>query len=163
MSSFGVVSTLTAPVLKDVTQPDLIKFDVEFTSYKEKIADLNRSRDTSRQITPASFRQCVDPTLLQSLCLLGQIEGASNATAATNDNVKKLFDARLVAAPEDLTERVRAALDSVQYEVNKQDPSGAALSFIVKVVTALDKNNASEVIDEKDTCKVPDVEATAKA
>ena len=46
MSSFGVISALTAPVLEDVTQPDLIKFEVENSSYKEKVAHLNRSRDT---------------------------------------------------------------------------------------------------------------------
>lgn len=88
MSSFSVVSLLTAPALKDVTQPDLIKFDVEFTSYQDKVLDLNLDRDTSRQITSASIRQWQGPLLLQSICRLEKIEGASNATAATNDIVK---------------------------------------------------------------------------
>ena len=83
----------------------------------------------------------------------GQIEGATNATEATDEKVRSWFDARLVTAPEELTDRVRSALESVKYQVNKQDPSGAALRFIVKIVTALDRNNASEVIDDMVTAK----------
>jgi len=37
--------------------------------------------------------------------------------------------------------------------VDRKDPSGTTLAFVVNVVTALDKNNASEVIKNKDTCK----------
>lgn len=153
MSTYGIVSALVAPTLKDVTQPDLIEFEIEYTAYKEKVADINRSRDTTRRISPASIRQCLDPVLLQGLCLLGQIEGADSASQATDAKVRAWFDARLATAPEDMTERVRSALGSVNYEINKQDPGGAVLSFIGKVVSALDKNNASEVIQDKDTCK----------
>lgn len=120
MSSFGIVSTLNAPVLKDVTQPDLIRFDVEYTAYKEKVSDLNRTRDASRHIITATIRQCLDPTLLRSLCLLGQIDGASNAGDSTDASVETWFDTRVQAAPEDLTERVRSALETVKHEVNKQ-------------------------------------------
>ena len=153
MSSFCAISALAAPVLEDVTQPDLIKFEVDYSSYKEKVADLNGTRDTSRQIIATTIRQCLDPLLLQSLCLLGQIESATNATEATDEKVKSCFDARLVSAPAYLTERARCALEFVKYQVNKQYPSGEALRFIVKIVTALDRNNASEAIDDKDTAK----------
>lgn len=152
MSSYGVVSALVAPQLKDVTKPDLIKFEIECTAYKEKVADINRSRDTVRRISPTSIRQCLNPVLLQSLCLLGQIEGAATASQATDAKVKAWFDARLVTAPEELTERVPSVLDSVKFECNKRDPSDEALSFIVKVVSALDESNASEVIQDKETC-----------
>lgn len=153
MSSYGVVSTANAPVLKRVTKADLISFDTDYEAYKEKISDVNRNRDASRQIDPASIRQCMEPTLLHSLCILGQIDNATELSQATDAAVKKWFEDRLATNPEDLTERVRSALDSVKYKVDNTDPSGAALTFIIDVVTALDKNNASEVIKDKDPCK----------
>lgn len=153
MSDCGVVATVSAPLLKGVTQAELIKFDLEYDAYKDKVADINRSRDSARRITPATMKHCIDPVLLQSLCLLGQIENAENASQATDAKVKHWFDARLQIAPEDLTERVRSALDYVQYKQERRDPSGAALRFVVDVVSALDQNNASEVLDDKDVCK----------
>jgi len=153
MSSYGVVATVVAPTLKGVRQSDLIKFEIEYDAYKERVADVNRSRDASRRIQPASIRHCIDASLLHSLCILGQIDSATQLSEATDVNVKKWFEDRLQTSPEDLTERVRSALDSVQYSVDRKDPSGAALAFVVNVVTALDKNNASEVVKDTDTCK----------
>jgi len=146
VSSYGVVATVVAPTLKGVRQSDLIKFEIEYDAYKERVADVNRSRDASRRIQPASIRHCIDASLLHSLCILGQIDSATQLSEATDVNVKKWFEDRLQTSPEDLTERVRSALDSVQYSVDRKDPSGAALAFVVNVVTALDKSNASEVV-----------------
>ena len=153
MYSYGVVSTVTAPVLNQVTQSHLIEFETEYEAYKENVADVNRNRDASRHISPASVRQCMEPALLHSLCILGQIEGAEELRDATDDAVKKWFEERLATEPEDLTERVRSALDAIKYTVDNKDPSGAALTFIVEVVKSLDKNNASEVLKDKETCK----------
>ena len=75
MSNFGVVSTVTAPVLRSVKQTDLIQFETEYSAYKEKIADINRTQDDDHQVSPATVRNCIDPMLLHSLCILRQIGG----------------------------------------------------------------------------------------
>jgi len=41
MSSYGVVATVVAPTLKGVRQSDLIKFEIEYDAYKERVADVN--------------------------------------------------------------------------------------------------------------------------
>lgn len=89
MSSFGVVSTVSPRTLKGVTQPELIQFEIEYPVYEEKIVEVNRSRDNARRIRPASIRNCFDPTLLQSLCILGQIDEATTLADGTDSSVKK--------------------------------------------------------------------------
>lgn len=37
MSAYGTVSTISAPVLSSTTQPSLIRFEVEFAAYKERV------------------------------------------------------------------------------------------------------------------------------
>eukprot|EP00171_Calliarthron_tuberculosum_P004521 IDg4521t1 len=84
MSNFGVVSTISAPVLKSVTHSALIQFQTDYKAYTEKVADINRNRNEDNKIEAASIRNCFEPILLSSLCLLGQIEGASTAEAASD-------------------------------------------------------------------------------
>lgn len=153
MATYGVVSTINPPMLSSIKQPSLIKFEVDYVAYKDKVADVNRTRNEEEQLIPASIRQCVKPELLQSLCIIGEIIGATTVEEATDENVKEWFDARLTAAPKDISERVRSAIDSVTYKQCKQDPSGAAMEFVLNIITALDKNNASEVVQESEKSK----------
>eukprot|EP00171_Calliarthron_tuberculosum_P002633 IDg2633t1 len=153
MSNFGLVSTIQAPALKPVTQPSLIQFETEYAAYKVQVADINRNRDEVNQITAASIKNCLEPMMLHSLCILGQIPGASSVEQATDNNVKAWFETRLRSAPRDLTERVRSAVHSVKFIQCKEDPAGAALSFVLDAVKALDRNNASEVVTDKERCK----------
>ncbi len=100
MLAYGAFATISAPSLKNVTQPGLIKLEIEYTVYKEKISEVNRARKASRQVSPASIRNCIEPVLLQRLCILGQIEGAESVEEATNEKVQKWFDDRIASAPE---------------------------------------------------------------
>ncbi len=61
MPAFGTVSTVIPPTLKKFTQPGVIQFGTEYTVYKEQIAEVNRSLDASRRVTPASIRNCINP------------------------------------------------------------------------------------------------------
>ena len=153
MSDYGVVSTINPPTLLNVRQDTLIKFDNDYTKYVDKIRQVNQGRPTNNKIVPSSIRQCLDGTLLNTLCIIGKIEDAETMEDATDDAVEKWFRKHLSLAPEDLTERVRAALDSVQYFANPQDPGGSATDFIVDIVSALDRNNASEIVKDKESCK----------
>lgn len=80
-----VVSTLTAPLLVNITQPSLIRFEVEYAGY---LVDVNRSRSAANRIKLASNRLCNRPKLLQSLCILGEINGAETVEDSADDNVK---------------------------------------------------------------------------
>eukprot|EP00171_Calliarthron_tuberculosum_P023074 IDg23074t1 len=95
----------------------------------------------------------MEPILLTSLCIVGQIENASKPEEATDESVEKWFKNRLRTAPRDLAERVRSSVDSVAYKVSKEDPQGAALTFVLDVVKALERNNASDVFKDKERCK----------
>ncbi len=153
MSAFGAVATISAPALKSVTQLDLIKFEIEYIVYKEKIAEVYRVKEASRQVIPASIRNCIEPVLLQSLCILGQIEGAESVEEATDDKVQIGSMIASHPLPRDAAERVRSAVDSVKYEECKKDPAGAALSFVLSTIAALDKNNVSDIVKDDELCK----------
>lgn len=153
MSDYGVVSTINPPTLTNVRQDTLIKFDNDYTKYLEKVRQVNETTSNSNKIAASSIRHCLDATLLNTLCIIGKIEDAETMEEATDDAVEKWFKKHLSLAPEDMTERVRAALDSVRYQVNPQDPSGSAADFVVDIVSALDRNNASEIVKDKDSCK----------
>ena len=153
MSNFGVVSTLSAPVLKGVTQPCVIQFDNAYKAYTEKVADVNRARDETDKIVPASIKNCVEPMLLSSLCTLGKIEGATKLEDTTDEMVEKWFNDRIKSTPRDLSERVRAAINSVSYKQCPEDPSGAALTFVVNIVKALEKQNAVCITTDKELSK----------
>lgn len=77
---------------------------------------MNRFRDWTRRVSSASIRNYVDLTLLQSLCILGQIEGLSTFEQASDHSVGRWLDGRLALAPYDMAERVRYAIDSVTYQ-----------------------------------------------
>ena len=153
MSDYGVVSKITASTLSIVRQDSLIKFDNEYTWYSDKIKQVNLGRASSSRITPSSIRQCIDATLQTTLCIIGKKDNASTMEEANDGTVQKWVEEQLSLAPEDLTERVRSAIDSVCCQVNKQGPSGSALYFVVNIVSALDRNNASEIIKDKEACK----------
>lgn len=75
---------------------------------------------------------------------------------ATADNVQKWFDERLEDTPRDMEERITSAISSVKYKTWVKDPAGAAMGFIIDIVTALDQNNASEVLKDQHRAKIVD-------
>lgn len=107
-SNYGIVSAISAPVLSSLKQQSVIQFETEYSACLNQINDINRSRTFANRITPASVRQCLAPTFLNSLCIIGRIDGASSSDEATDASVKKWFQERLDAVPKDLAERVRS-------------------------------------------------------
>ena len=152
MSNFGVISTISAPTLSSAKQAAIIKFETEYAAYKSKIDDVNRSRPPSQRIQAASIKQWLAPSFLSSLCLMGRIEGANSPSQAFDETVKDWFDQRLGANPKDISERVRSALSSVEFTKCSQDPQGNVTDFVINIVAALDKNNASSIITEQKAC-----------
>lgn len=153
MSNYGIISTVEPPVLKDVKQSSLIKFEIEYSQYKEKIKEINRTRPESSVIEPASIRQCVDAVLLNTVCILGEIEDATSLEEATDEKVQKWFNECSQVAPVSMMERVNAALNNITFTPDKNDASGAVRCFVIDVVSELDKNNVSEIVQDKETCK----------
>ena len=150
-SNYGVVALVTPPTLELVDQPSLIKFETEYAAYKNKVDDVNKDR--SDKIHMATIKDCMDPTTLHALCIMGEIPDADKVEDATVDAVQSWFETASNLAPKDLSERIDSALQSVTYEANKEYPAGGVTNFIVKVITALDHNNASEVLKDQDLAK----------
>ena len=136
-SNYGVVSLVSPPSLKLVDQPSLIKFETEYAAYKTKVDDVNKDR--SDKIHLATIKDCVDPTTLHALCVMGEIQNADKVEDATSEAVQEWFKTASCLAPKDLSERIDSALHSVVYESNKEDPAGGVTNFIVKVILHLIK------------------------
>ena len=148
MSSFGLVNTISAPLWKGSTQPELIAFEVEFSAYAERVRQLNQTRPANQRIPPATLKQCIQPKLLHSMCILGLIEGSASAEDASEYQVKKWFDETIKSTTKVLSERVNDAIQSVKYTLKPKDPAGTPMSYILDVITSLDEHNASEVTKE---------------
>lgn len=153
MSTYGILATLVAPELKEVTQPELIAFETEYMAYKENVIDINRSRDASRKITAASIKNCIEPILMQSLCILSEIIGAKSIEDATDASVYTWLDLSVSTAPRDKAERIRSALEAVKFAQCQKYPAGAVLTFVLDTIQELYKNNASEVVKDGESCK----------
>lgn len=152
-SNYGVVALVTPPKLKRVDQPSSIKFETEYAVHKGKIGDVNKDRADSNKISLASVRDCISPSTLHALFVMGEVEDASKVEDATNEAVDQWFSNDSNLAPKDLSERIGSKLHSVTYEPNQEDPTGGISNFIINFITSLDQNNASEVLNEKDLAK----------
>lgn len=111
-------------MLADTTQPSLIKFETAYAAYKDKIDAVNRARSASEHVTPHSVKECFEPTLLQSMCIM----------SVTDEAVQTWLDAALVIAPRDISDRVKAALDAVKYKPVKEDPAVGVTLFIYRFI-----------------------------
>ena len=153
MSVYGVVSTLQAPELSSAKQSAVIQFETDYSMYVKKVNDVNRSRPSSSRFDPATIRQCLRPSFLNSLCIMGRIEGANSSDEATDSAVKKWYEKVLGTNAKDLSERVRSAVKSVGFNKCEKDPQGNVTDFVLNIIAALDRNNASEVIQECKACE----------
>lgn len=143
-SNYGLVAFLKPPSLEAIDQPSLIRFETSYSAYIAKIEDVNKDRSNDEQILPASIKDCFNANTLHTLCILGEIEGATSVDEATIDAVQKWFDTASTLSTNDLSERVDATVKGLVYTSNKEDPSGGVYNFIIDVIRALDRNNASD-------------------
>ena len=150
-SNFRVVALVTTSTLKVVDQPALIKFETEYAAYKNRVDDVNKDR--TEEIHKATIKDCMDPATLDALCVRVEIPNAEKVEDATSDAVQSWFDTASSLAPKDFSERIDSALQSVVYEENKEDPAGGVTNFIVKLITVLDQNNASELLKDQDLAR----------
>ena len=88
-STHGVVAFIKAPLLKLVDQPALIKFNIEYSAYKVKVGNVNAEREEDKRISLATIKDCIEPSVLNALCILGEIQGAKSGEEASADNVQK--------------------------------------------------------------------------
>lgn len=67
--------------------------------------------------------------------------------------MRDLFNYRMAANPKNIAEMVRFTVDSVTYIQCTVGASGAAIEFILAVITALDMKNASDIVQNDEKCK----------
>lgn len=91
----------------------------------------------------------MESATLHALCVMGEIERADKFEDAPADVVKNWFSAVYNLAPKHLSERINSALHSVTFQANTGDPAGGIANFIVHVITALDQNLSSEVLNDQ--------------
>lgn len=152
-SNYGSVSVIQPPSLKQVDQPSLIKFETEFSAYRNKVDGVNSDRDEENKLQPATIKDCMDSNMLHALCLMGEIEGASSVEEATPEKVSAWFNNAATVSPRDISERLEAVLKAIQYSPNKEDPAGGVANFMLEVIIQLDKYNISEILEDSDMAK----------
>lgn len=69
-------------------------------------------------------------------------------------SIMKWFDGRFSSALRDMTERVRTAVECAKFQQCQRDPSEAVLRFILHIVAALGRKNASSVVENTDFNKL---------
>lgn len=152
MSDVIFITAIEPPQLTDVMRASLIRFEVDYAAYVEKIADVNRSREPTRQIVAANIRHCIEPRLLKSLCIIGCIENAASIEDVTDNAVRKWLESILDGTSMDMAERYRFAMGSVSYKLDKKDPARGVISFIEETGAALKSNRLSEMLQDEATC-----------
>lgn len=140
------MNAIQAPSIAGASQLELIKFEVNYAAYTERIEDVNSNKPLSQRIKAASVRRCMKPRLFHSLCILDQINGAYTAEDATDESVKAWFDPCLAALVCDLSDRTEEALATVKFRPMPRDPSSAAENLVLKSISALDEYKASSII-----------------
>ena len=152
-SNYGVITVIQPPTLKTVDQPALIRFESAYAAYRAKVEDVNKDRDEASKLSLATIKDCMNSSTLHALCIVGEIENASTVEDATSEMVKKWFDNASTSTPKDLPERIDVTLRSMSFKPNKEDPAGDVANFMIEAITALDQNNASEVLKDGDMAK----------
>lgn len=89
---------------------------------------------------------------LYALCIMGEIENAATVEDATLE-IKNWFDKASTSTLNDLCDRIDATLRFIAFKANKEDPAGVVANFFIEAITALDQNNASEVLKDGDMAK----------
>jgi len=149
----GRYNAVEAPTMTGLTQPELIEFETEYAKYERKITEHNADRAEEDRVKVASIRDCMDAKVLHAMCIMGEIDGATSIEEATADKVKAWFDATIGKSSRGLSIRIKTAINSVKYKVVPDDPAGAALTFCVDVIRALEKQNASDVLQDTEKCE----------
>ena len=152
-SEIGTVSVIKPPRLTSVLLPDLIKFETAYAQYVREVNDVNATRNNDNQLRITSIRSCIESRVLQSLCMLGEIDGAATIEDATDENVKAWFDSALAETPRTVLARLKSAISALKYEQCDEDPAGAAQQFCLSAVAALDEQNISAIINDVEKCK----------
>ena len=152
-SDVGTVSIIKPPKLRTVLLPDLIKFETAYAQYVREVEDVNATRSEDNQLRITSIRSCIESRVLQSLCMLGEIEGASTIEEANDENVKAWFDTALAETPRTVLARLKSAVATLKYEQCDEDPAGAAQQFCLSAVAALDEQNISAILQDVEKCK----------
>ena len=145
-SNYGIIGFVKPPTLSSVTKAALVKFKEEYEVYKEKCADVNKSRPLDGKIVIASIRDCIDGQMLYALVKMRKIEGAETVEQASPKKVEKWFRKMLDYSPQDMSERIDAVLSTVTYTKIRGDPPGSALTFCIDFMKSLSTNVAESVL-----------------
>eukprot|EP00173_Palmaria_palmata_P005081 Plantae.Rhodophyta-Palmaria_palmata.ctg8222.p1 GENE.Plantae.Rhodophyta-Palmaria_palmata.ctg8222~~Plantae.Rhodophyta-Palmaria_palmata.ctg8222.p1 ORF type:complete len:225 (-),score=45.78 Plantae.Rhodophyta-Palmaria_palmata.ctg8222:471-1145(-) len=144
-SDYGVIAFLQPPVLKGFTKPDLFTFENGVYRLQGEDQQCEYEASSKRPDESGDYSRLHG---WHALCMMKKIDSATKLEEATEENVQKWFEKRQEAHPFDLSERISSALAMIRYKHSKTDPAGAALTFFIDAVKALDKNNASEIMSE---------------
>lgn len=151
--SYEILNTIKAPCLEGVSQSELIKFEVDYSAYKDCIEDVNYGKPPSQRLKPSSICQCMKPRTIHSLWILGRIDGASSAKEVTDDSIKSWFKYCISLAIFDLSDRVEEDLFTIKFKPMPPDLSGAPENLMLEEIYVLDEFNASSIIAKYGQCE----------
>lgn len=106
ISSYRIVSNISAYVLKEVTQPDVIAFEIEYATYSERINDINQLRLQPRRTKVAFRRQYIQQKFQYFHCIPRGNGGTISVEEASEEMVKVSFGERLQSRSKELADMV---------------------------------------------------------
>lgn len=142
MPKYGLVNTITARQLKDVTKTQLRAFEMNHLRILNASTTSTILVQNHNHWNQPQFNNASNPICYTTYEFLWRIRGATNVDKATDD-VKPLFDGRLQIRRMETTELVSDAIDCRTYRLQPHKPERGPEAFSVQIVSSLNECNTS--------------------
>lgn len=116
METHGTVSKIVSIVLSRTSQPTIIRFEVEYAPYKERIERVNRAGYQRELNEPLCIQIWFNPEPLRGMWIMGDIEGESIMEDATEEKLSALFAKGMGSNAGEFAERLQLAMKIVLHE-----------------------------------------------
>ena len=130
-----LVSEIKRPEITSCRRSALIAFREDYEEHKRRIEDANRERPARDRLRVATRRECIKPELLESMCVMEKIPGATTSADLTNEMVVQWYNGLLETDPSEINSRLNEVLKSVAHKPDPKDPAGAVIDYVSIVDT----------------------------
>ena len=144
-----VVSEIKRPELTSCRRSAVGSFREAYEEHKRRIGDVNRNRAARDQLRVASIRECIKPDLLESMCVMGKIPGATTSEQLTNEMVINWYNSLLEIDPAEANSRLNEVMKTIVHKPDPTDPAGAVVDYVSEVVTKVRQLGMSGIFSDE--------------
>lgn len=81
------------------------------------------------------IRECIKPELLESMCMMGQIEETDDVQSITDQMVQTWYEGLIEVDPSDLNYRLNKIMKDEIHSPDRKDPGGSVVDYVHEIVT----------------------------